>query len=180
MARTSTGNSPSGTGTSTAPLPTRTSSNSVNAFAERVSRFDLLALADIKRFVNAASLPADDALTAEMDAFAEAVARPTTPSIIEHALAQGFQQRSDLELNLGADLGKLVRKPGTVTPAGAVGAEGAEKEEEHEHCSHGIHALQSGKIDPVVMASDLQQSTDQLDRLRHDRRAPRIVRRSRK
>jgi len=29
----------------------------VNAFAERVSRFNLLALADIKRFVNAASLP---------------------------------------------------------------------------------------------------------------------------
>src|SRR6185312_2534893 len=50
----------------------------VNAFAERVARFDLLALADIKRFVNAASLPADDALTAEADAFAEAVARPTT------------------------------------------------------------------------------------------------------
>jgi enoyl-CoA hydratase/carnithine racemase len=36
----------------------------VNAFAERVSRFDLLALADIKRFVNAVSLPADAALTA--------------------------------------------------------------------------------------------------------------------
>src|SRR6266446_6038136 len=32
----------------------------VNAFAERVSRFDLLALANIKRFVNAASLPAAD------------------------------------------------------------------------------------------------------------------------
>jgi enoyl-CoA hydratase/carnithine racemase len=95
----------------------------VNAFAERVSRFDLLALADIKRFVNAASLPADDALTAEMDAFAEAVARPTMPSLIEQALEQGFQQRSDVELNLGAYLGKIVHKPGTVTPAGAVGAE---------------------------------------------------------
>ena len=96
----------------------------VNAFAERVSRFDLLALADIKRFVNAASLPADDALTAEMDAFAEAVTRPATPSIIEQALAQGFQQRSDVELNLGAYVGKVVQKPGTVTPAGAVGARG--------------------------------------------------------
>src|SRR6266478_7990800 len=92
----------------------------VNAFAERVSRFDLLALADIKRFVNAASLPADDALTAEADAFAEAVARPTTPSIIAQALEQGFQQRSDVELNLGAYVGKDVHKPGTVTPAGAV------------------------------------------------------------
>ena len=81
----------------------------VNAFAERVSRFDLLALADIKRFVNAASLPADDALTAEADAFAEAVARPTTPSIIAQALEQGFQQRSDVELNLGAYVGKVVQ-----------------------------------------------------------------------
>src|SRR5216684_6958289 len=85
----------------------------VNAFAERVSRFDPLALADIKRFVNAASLPADDALTAEMDAFAEAIARPAAPSIIEQALKQGFQQRSDVELSLGAWVGKVVHKPGT-------------------------------------------------------------------
>jgi enoyl-CoA hydratase/carnithine racemase len=82
----------------------------VNAFAERVSRFDLLALAAIKRLVNAASLPADAALTAEMDAFAEAVARPTTPTIIRQALGHGFQQRSDLELNLGAYAGKVVHE----------------------------------------------------------------------
>src|SRR5216683_3151764 len=85
----------------------------VDAFAERVSRFDLLALADIKRFVNAASLPADDALAAEMDAFGKAFARPATPSIIEQALKQGFQQRSDVELRLGAWVGKVVHKPGT-------------------------------------------------------------------
>ena len=91
----------------------------VNAFAERVSRFDLIALADIKHFVNAASLPADDALTAEMDAFAEAVARPATPSIIEQALKLGFQQRSDVELNLGAYVGKVVQKPANATRAGS-------------------------------------------------------------
>jgi hypothetical protein len=51
-----------------------------------------------------------------MDAFAEAVARLAAPSIIEQALKQGFQQRSDVELNLGAYVGKIVRKPGTVTP----------------------------------------------------------------
>jgi enoyl-CoA hydratase/carnithine racemase len=79
----------------------------VDAFANRVSRFDPLALADIKHFVNAASLPADEPLTAEMPAFAAAVARPATPSIIEHALAEGFQQRTDLELNLGAYIGKV-------------------------------------------------------------------------
>src|SRR5256885_875478 len=82
--------------------------------AERVSRFGLLARADIKRFVTAASLPAADALTAEMDAFAEAVARPATPSIIEQALEQGFQQHSDVELNLGAYIGKVVHKAGAV------------------------------------------------------------------
>jgi hypothetical protein len=92
----------------------------VNAFAERVSGFDLHALADIKRFVNAASLPADAALTAEMDAFAEAVARPATPSIIGQALEQGFQQRSDVELNLGAYIGRssTIRRA-TFPPAAA-------------------------------------------------------------
>jgi enoyl-CoA hydratase/carnithine racemase len=87
----------------------------VNAFAERVSRFDLLALADIKRFVNAASLPAAAALTAEMDAFAEAIARPAAPAIIGQAFEDGFQQRSDVELNLGAYVGKVARKPRTAT-----------------------------------------------------------------
>jgi len=87
----------------------------VNAFAERVSRFDLLALADIKRFVNAASLPAAAALTAEMDAFAEAIARPAAPAIIGQAFEDGLQQRSDVELNLGAYVGKCARKPRTAT-----------------------------------------------------------------
>ena len=87
----------------------------VNAFAERISRFDLLALADIKRFVNAASLPAAAALIAEMDAFAEAIARPAAPAIIGQAFEDGFQQRSDVELNLGAYVGKVARKPSTAT-----------------------------------------------------------------
>ena len=82
----------------------------IDAFAERVSHFDLLALADIKRFVNAASHPTDDALAAEAAAFAAAVARPATPSIIGQALKEGFQQRSDVELSLGAYLGKVVQK----------------------------------------------------------------------
>ena len=45
-----------------------------------------------------------------MDAFAEAVTRPTTRSIIEQALGQGLQQRSYIELNLGAYIGKVDRK----------------------------------------------------------------------
>src|SRR5258705_10714035 len=85
----------------------------VNAFAERDSPLDLLALADIKRFGNAASLPAAAALTAEMDAFPEAIAPPAGPSIIGQAFEHGFQQRSDVELNLGAYVGK--RQPRTAT-----------------------------------------------------------------
>src|SRR5258707_13066104 len=95
-----------------------------HAFAQRVSRFDLLALADIKRFVNAASLPADDALTAEMDAFAAALARPAPPSLLGQALTQGLQQRGDVELNLGAYVATVARKPGTFPTRGR-GSRGA-------------------------------------------------------
>jgi enoyl-CoA hydratase/carnithine racemase len=87
----------------------------VDAFAERVSRFDLLALADIKRFVNAASLPADNTLTAEMDAFVEAAARPAMSSIVQQAFEQGFQQRSALELNVGVWVGTVTHKAGTLS-----------------------------------------------------------------
>ena len=85
----------------------------VDAFAERVSHFDLLALADIKRFVNAASLPADGQLTAEMDALIEAFARPATPSILEQALKDGFQQDSPMERALGAYINQVRAQPGT-------------------------------------------------------------------
>ena len=85
----------------------------VDAFAERVSRFDRLALTDIKRFVNAASLPADGALTAEMDAFAAALGRPSTPALLEQAFEHGFQQRSDLERDLGAWVTNLATEPTT-------------------------------------------------------------------
>ena len=68
-----------------------------------------MALADIKRFVNAASLPADSALTDEMDAFTQAAARPAMRSIVDQAFEQGFQQRSDVELNVGTWVGKAAQ-----------------------------------------------------------------------
>jgi hypothetical protein len=43
-----------------------------------------------------------------MDAFAQAAVRPATPSILAQALERGFQQRSDVELNLGAYVSKVV------------------------------------------------------------------------
>jgi enoyl-CoA hydratase/carnithine racemase len=84
----------------------------VDAFAERVSRFDLIALADIKRFINAATLPSNDALGAEMDAFWQAVWRPATPALLAKAFKQGFQQRTDVELNLGDFVATNLAEPG--------------------------------------------------------------------
>jgi hypothetical protein len=50
-----------------------------------------------------------------MDAFTEAIARPATQSIVAKAIVEGFQQRSDLELNLGAYIGNVSYDPATLT-----------------------------------------------------------------
>jgi hypothetical protein len=60
----------------TPPFPTTSSKASSTRFARRVSTFDRQALADIKRFVNKVSLPADEEFPPQMDAFWEAAARP--------------------------------------------------------------------------------------------------------
>jgi enoyl-CoA hydratase/carnithine racemase len=83
----------------------------VDAFAQRVSRFDLLALADIKRFVNAVTLPGDKALAAEIDAFWKAAKRPAFPALHSEAFKGGYSQRGGAELNLGDFVGTLVADP---------------------------------------------------------------------
>ena len=79
----------------------------VDAFARRVSRFDLLALADIKRFVNAATLPADEPLAAEIDAFWKASQRLAFPALHRLAFEAGYSQRGPVELNLGDFVGTI-------------------------------------------------------------------------
>jgi enoyl-CoA hydratase/carnithine racemase len=83
----------------------------VDAFAQRVSRFDLLALADIKRFVNAATLPADEPLGAEIDAFWKASERPAFPALHSQAFEAGYGQRGPVELNLGDFVGTILADP---------------------------------------------------------------------
>jgi hypothetical protein len=61
----------------------------VDAFAERVSPFDLIALADIKHFIDAETLPPNEALGPEMDAFWRAAARPATPALLAQAFDRG-------------------------------------------------------------------------------------------
>jgi enoyl-CoA hydratase/carnithine racemase len=83
----------------------------VDAFAQRVSRFDLLALADIKRFVNAATLPADAPLGAEIDAFWKASERPAFRELHSQAFKAGYSQRGPVELNLGDFVGTILADP---------------------------------------------------------------------
>jgi enoyl-CoA hydratase/carnithine racemase len=79
----------------------------VDRFAERVSRFDRRALADIKGFVNDVSLPADAEFPPQMDAFWAGVARPASEKAGSRLFAQGLQQRGDVEFNLGAHVGAV-------------------------------------------------------------------------
>jgi enoyl-CoA hydratase/carnithine racemase len=79
----------------------------VDRFARRVSTFDRQALADIKRFVNKVSLPADEEFPPQMDAFWEAAARPALEARASKAFEDGLQQRSDVELRLGEYVGRL-------------------------------------------------------------------------
>jgi enoyl-CoA hydratase/carnithine racemase len=79
----------------------------VDAYAQRVSRFDRRALTDIKAFINAASLPDDLALMAEMRAFGEAIGREPAVSLIPAAFAAGWGQPGEFERNIGAHIAEL-------------------------------------------------------------------------
>jgi enoyl-CoA hydratase/carnithine racemase len=79
----------------------------VDTYAQRVSRFDRRALTDIKGFVNAASLPDDLALTAEMRAFGEAIGREPALSLIPAAFAAGWGKPGDFEHNIGRRIAEL-------------------------------------------------------------------------
>jgi enoyl-CoA hydratase/carnithine racemase len=81
----------------------------VDEFADRVSKFDVQTIRDIKRFVNLATLRPEAELAAQMDAFWAAVGRPAVGTALEQLFAAGLQQRSDVEYNLGTWIGKLSR-----------------------------------------------------------------------
>jgi enoyl-CoA hydratase/carnithine racemase len=77
----------------------------VERFAERVSQFDRPALVAVKNILNQRGALADAAdLRATQDKFYEVVARPEVRGHIAKFIANGGQQRSDLESNLGERL----------------------------------------------------------------------------
>jgi enoyl-CoA hydratase/carnithine racemase len=81
----------------------------VDAIAKRVASFDKWAIANTKRLVNAASLPADVEIAAGWDACMASIVRPDTQERIKALLERGFHKPGDVEDRLGYYLGQLGR-----------------------------------------------------------------------
>ncbi|MDA9424585.1 MULTISPECIES: enoyl-CoA hydratase/isomerase family protein [unclassified Bradyrhizobium] len=79
----------------------------VEALAMRIATFDKDAIAETKRLVDIASLPADVEIKPEWDAFLAALARPAAQSRIKALMARGFHRPGDVENRLGFHVGQL-------------------------------------------------------------------------
>jgi enoyl-CoA hydratase/carnithine racemase len=79
----------------------------VNALATRIASFDKWAIANTKRLVNAASLPADVEIAAGWEACMTSIVRPTAQGKIKALFEQGFHRPGDAEDRLGFYLGRL-------------------------------------------------------------------------
>ena len=88
----------------------------VDAFAHRVSRFDVRAIREVKAFVNDVTLPSDDEMAPQMAAFTRSVARPETQNLVGQLFARGLQQRGPTERDLGQVLELLDVPPRAVRP----------------------------------------------------------------
>jgi enoyl-CoA hydratase/carnithine racemase len=83
----------------------------ITAYATRVSRWDRRVIADIKHYVNKYTILPDSEYPLHSDAFWTAAARPQFKSISTQLFERGLQTRSDIEYNLGRDIGTIF--PGT-------------------------------------------------------------------
>ena len=81
----------------------------VEALAMRIASFDKEAIAETKRLVDVASLPPDDEIKPEWDAFLAALGRPASQTRIKALMARGFHKAGDVENRLGYYLGQIGR-----------------------------------------------------------------------
>jgi enoyl-CoA hydratase/carnithine racemase len=81
----------------------------VDALARRIASFDKQAIAETKRLVDVASLPADAEIAPEWDAFLASVQRPASQVRIKALMELGFHKAGDVENRLGHYVGKLGR-----------------------------------------------------------------------
>lgn len=79
----------------------------VDALAMRIASFDKQAIAETKRLVDVASLPPDDEIKPEWDAFLAALGRPASQTRIKALMGRGFHRAGDVESRLGFHVGQL-------------------------------------------------------------------------
>src|SRR6476661_9857440 len=79
----------------------------VEALAMRIASFDKEAIAETKRLVDVASLPPDDEIKPEWDAFLASLGRPASQTRIKALMARGFHRAGDVENRLGFHVGQI-------------------------------------------------------------------------
>jgi enoyl-CoA hydratase/carnithine racemase len=79
----------------------------VDALARRIATFDKQAIAATKRLVDINSLPADDEIAPEWDAFITSLQRPAAQTRIKALMERGFHKPGDVENRLGYYVGQL-------------------------------------------------------------------------
>lgn len=78
----------------------------VDKLARRIASFDQQAIAETKRLINNASLPADSEMQPEWDAFINSVSRPAAQSRLKVLLSKGLHTPGDVEEHLGRHAGE--------------------------------------------------------------------------
>jgi hypothetical protein len=79
----------------------------VEALAVRISSFDKQAIAQTKHLVDVASLPSDEEIAPEWDAFLAALQRPASQTRLKALMNLGFHKEGDVENRLGYYVGQL-------------------------------------------------------------------------
>jgi enoyl-CoA hydratase/carnithine racemase len=82
----------------------------VTAYATRVSKWDRRVIADIKKFINKYTILPDAEYPLHSDAFWAAAARPEFQSFTAQLFEHGLQTRTEIEYNLGRDVGTIFPK----------------------------------------------------------------------
>jgi enoyl-CoA hydratase/carnithine racemase len=79
----------------------------VDAYAQRVSRWDHQALTEIKSFINKYTRLPDAEFPLHSDAFWRAAERPEFQTVAAALFERGLQQRGEVELQLGEQIGAI-------------------------------------------------------------------------
>lgn len=79
----------------------------VDTMARRIATFDKQSIGDIKRLVDASSLPSNEEIGAEWEGFIGSVQRPQAQQRIKRLMEIGLQDKADVETRLGYYTGTL-------------------------------------------------------------------------